>query len=182
MKATGCNQCWYSPFTTIVARTNKCRWVVSRIGKVRCMHVLFGYTYFKSVQCLGRFLGIISQNPSISKSNQLCTYCDLSFFFFINLKYIPWITFWMVSNNHGALDLNLVIFKTQLVLSITSGQFSLFIEWVCGLVRSKNKRLVTRVLCPSIILHMWPIMVGYLTKTKFWLNFGDNFTWRITCN
>lgn len=31
------------------------------------------------------------------------------------------------------------------------------------------KRLVAIVLCPSIILPMWPIMVGYPTKTNVWL-------------
>ena len=32
-----------------------------------------------------------------------------------------------------------------------------------------NMWLVTRVLCPSIILHIWLVMVGYPTKTKLWL-------------
>ena len=40
-----------------------------------------------STQCPGRFLGIINQNPSVSKSNWL--HVVIFRFFFISLKYIP---------------------------------------------------------------------------------------------
>ena len=36
----------------------------------------------------------------------------------------------------------------------------------------ENKQLVARVLCPSIILQMWSILVDYTTKTKFCLILG----------
>ena len=38
-------------------------------------------------QCLERFLGIIGQNPSVSKSNRL--HGDISQIFLIDLKYTP---------------------------------------------------------------------------------------------
>ena len=38
-------------------------------------------------QCPGRLLGILGQDPSVSKSNQLRV--DIFQFFFMNLRYIP---------------------------------------------------------------------------------------------
>ena len=38
-------------------------------------------------QCSGRLLGILSQDPGVSKANQLGV--DIFLFFFINLRYIP---------------------------------------------------------------------------------------------
>ena len=40
-----------------------------------------------TMQCLERFLGSISQNPSISKSS--CLHVVIFRIFFINLSYIP---------------------------------------------------------------------------------------------
>jgi hypothetical protein len=38
-----------------------------------------------------------------------------------------------------------------------------------------DKRLRTRVLNPSIIMHMWPTLVGHPTKTKLPTRFRDHF-------
>ena len=39
----------------------------------------------------------------------------------------------------------------------------------------RNKRLVTRLLYPSINLHTWPIMISYPTKTKTSPHVRDHF-------
>jgi hypothetical protein len=42
--------------------------------------------------------------------------------------------------------------------------------------------LTARVLCPSIILHIWQVLVGCPTKTKLWLSLETTFTSRVACN
>ena len=47
----------------------------------------FPFPHFgDELQCMGRFLGLISQIPSVSKSNHL--HVVIFRFFFINLRYI----------------------------------------------------------------------------------------------
>ena len=49
-----------------------------------------GFLPYGPTQCLGRFLGIISRNPSVSKSNRLHVVIVRWFFspLFINLKHV----------------------------------------------------------------------------------------------
>ena len=60
------------------------------LGKPFFSHLHYGEVCFPSSQCrhyiTGRFLGIIGQNPSVSKSNQL-TFVMFRFFV-INVRYV----------------------------------------------------------------------------------------------
>ena len=93
-----------------------------------------GYTVFfftlhrrdnHSQQCLGNFLGVISQNPSVSKSNWL--HIVIFRFFFINFRYIlktpvKWSVVFLKSWTSRS------YFSTSTGSSVTSGRFSSFID------------------------------------------------------
>lgn len=47
--------------------------------------------------------------------------------------------------------------------------FTMIVILVMDFNTRENKYLVAKVLCPSIILHTWSVLVGYTTKTKLCL-------------
>ena len=51
-------------------------------------------------------------------------------------------------------------------------------QGLCALIGTtflwEHKWLVARVLCRSVILHTWVILIGYPTKTKLWLVMEDH--------
>ena len=88
-------------------------------------------------QCLGRFLGIIGQNPSVSKSTKL--HVDIFRFVFINLRYTFSKSSRLTGSFYDILNFNWLFLKLN--------------QFIC------NQRSVSS---PRSLLGCWPIMPKHL--------------------
>jgi hypothetical protein len=62
---------WRLKFARVMHMSHTCRLQFITFNyKLHLMHVIYGQSMITCCQCSGRFLGIISQNPSVSKLNR----------------------------------------------------------------------------------------------------------------